>query len=231
MWCDDPADVTHEVTTRVALNNHFEIPPGAKNFLVDLQLDGFYRKSRLLSLAPHMHVRGKSFRLDVHGVDVDGRQRKETLLSVPHYDFNWQHWYQLQTPLQLDDVDVLRMQVSFDNSAQNPTNPDPQEYVTWGDQTWQEMAVAFFDIAHPRGKRRVVARQPKESPIDAEKRQRRIDEQVEKFLARLDRDGDGVVVRDETPDAFRRYGFRNVDRNRDGRLERSEIEAEAARRL
>ena len=225
VWFSDLDDVTHEVTTRVALNNHFEIPPGANNFTVDLQLDGFARESRLLSLTPHMHVRGKSFRLD-----VQQRKQTETLLLVPQYDFNWQHWYQLETPLELAKVDSLQMQVTFDNSAQNPTNPDPQEYVTWGDQTWQEMAVAFFDIAHPRGKPRVANRQPKKSTDDA-KRQQQIRDEVEKFLAQLDQDGDGVVVRDETPDAFRRFGFRRVDRDRNGRIERSEIEAEAARRL
>jgi peroxiredoxin len=225
IWFSDPDVVTHEVATRLALNQHFEIPPGAKNFNVDLQLNGFARDSRLLSLTPHMHLRGKSFRLDVHR---SGQQK--TLLSVPKYDFNWQHRYQLEKPLKLDKVDALQMRFVFDNSAENPTNPDPREYVTWGDQTWQEMAVAFFDISHPRGKPRVPARQQKESPRDAANRRRQIDSEVEKFLSRMDRDGDGVVVREETPSTFRRFGFNRFDHNRNGRLERSEIEAEAARR-
>ena len=227
VWFSDPSLVTHEVTTRVALNNHFEIPPGAKEFLVDVRLDGFARESRLLGLMPHMHLRGKSFQLDVR----DSKQ-KETLLSVPNYDFNWQHWYQLESPLALNKVEALEMRVSFDNSAENPTNPDPEEFVTWGDQTWQEMAVAFFDIAHPRDKPRVFARRPhKRTPQDEAQRRQRIEAEVERFLAQLDQDGDGVVIKEETPEAFRRYGFRRVDHNRDGRIERSEIEAEAARRL
>jgi len=227
VWFSDPNQVTHEVTTRVALNHHFEIPPGAKDFVVDVRLDGFARESRLLGAMPHMHLRGKSFRLEARN-----NNEHETLLSVPHYDFNWQHWYQLDTPLALDNVDALEMQVSFDNSPQNPTNPDPEEFVTWGDQTWQEMAVAFFDIAHPRDQPRVLARPARKKHSDDEAgRQRRIEEEVANFLTQLDRNGDGVVVRDETPEAFRRYGFRKIDHNRDGRLERSEIEAEAARRL
>ncbi len=227
VWFSDPSLVTHEVTTRVALNNHFEIPPGAKDYVVDVRLEGFARESRLLGAMPHMHLRGKSFRLDVRD-----RENKETLLSVPHYDFNWQHWYQLESPLALNNVDALEMQVSFDNSAENPTNPDAEEFVTWGDQTWQEMAVAFFDIAHPRDKPRVAARrQRKRTPQDELQRRQRIEDEVVEFLAQLDKDGDGVVIKDETPEAFRRFGFRRVDHNRDGRIERSEIEAEAARRL
>lgn len=227
VWFSEPGRVTHEVTTRVALNNHFEIPPGAKDFVVDVRLDGFARESRLLGAMPHMHLRGKSFQLDVRD-----SENKETLLSVPHYDFNWQHWYQLETPLALGNIDALEMQVSFDNSPSNPTNPDPEEFVTWGDQTWQEMAVAFFDIAHPRGKPHIIARpKNKKTPQDQAERQQRIEDEVAKFLAQLDRDGDGVIVKDETPEAFRRYGFRRIDHNRDDRIDRSEIEAEAARRL
>ncbi|MBW3599829.1 MAG: alkyl hydroperoxide reductase, partial [Planctomycetes bacterium] len=226
VWFADPDDVTHEVVTRVALNHHFEIPPGAGSHVVHLQLDDFARDGRLLSAMPHMHLRGKSFRMDVRR-----SEQSETILSVPAYDFNWQHWYQFQKPLALRNVDALEMEVVFDNSARNPTNPDPQEYVTWGDQTWQEMAVAFFDIAHPRGQPRMVEeRVARVTPLEDAKRQRRIAAETEKFLAQLDQDGDGVVVRDEAPDAFRRFGFQAVDHNDDGRLERSEIEAEAARR-
>jgi hypothetical protein len=153
-------------------------------------------------------------------------------LHVPHYDFNWQHWYQFETPLPLEGVDALEMEVRFDNSAQNPTNPGPGEYVTWGDQTWQEMAVAFFDVAHPRDKPRVfAARTTLENPRDAAVRRSRIQAETKKFLTQLDQDGDGVVVPDETPEAFRRFGFRRLDQNGDDRLDRSEIEAEAARRV
>ncbi len=226
VWFSDAAQVTHEVKTRVALNHHFEIPPGAKDHVVQLRLDKFDRQARLLGAMPHMHLRGRSFRLDARR-----GERAETLLLVPRYDFNWQHWYQFQQPLELDRVDALEMEVRFDNSAQNPTNPDPEEYVTWGDQTWQEMAVAFFDIAYPRAKPvedtgRVVT----VNPPDAAHR-RRVEQEADRFLAQLDKNRDGIVTREETPDAFRRFGFREMDQNGDGRLDRGEIEAAAARRL
>lgn len=230
IWFGEDADVTHEVTTRVAINQHFEIPPHASDHIVRLQLNNFARDSRLLGTTPHMHLRGKSFRLEVHRRGADEADT-ETLLHVPRYDFNWQHWYQLETPLALSEVESLRMEARFDNSQHNAANPGPDQYVTWGDQTWEEMAVAFFDIAHPRDTPRVVNREAAKSEFDQAERQRRIEKEVEIFLSKLDRNRDGVVVPEETPETFRRFGFRNIDRNRDGRIERSEIEAAAAQRF
>ncbi len=225
VWLADPAEVTHEVVTRVAVDNEFEIPPGSKNHTVDVRLDGFGPEARLLAAMPHMHLRGKSFWLESRS-----NQSAEKLLSVPHYDFNWQHWYRFESPLDLKTIDELKMQFTFDNSSGNPVNPAPNEYVTWGDQTGEEMAVAFFDVAYPIG---ASQRPPKKPRSDADRaaQRRHIQQSVDKFLADMDQDGDGIVTRDEAPVTFQRYGFRRMDRNRDGRLERSEIEAAAARRL
>ncbi len=227
VWFRDSSEVTHEVFTRVALNHEFEIPPDAEDHPVEIRLANFAQQSRLLGVMPHMHLRGKSFLLTArHGSE------RETLLSVPQYDFNWQHWYQFESPLALDDLDALEMTVRFDNSSGNPTNPAPDAYVTWGDQTWEEMAVAFFDVAHPRDVPLVIARASgDEHPEDPAARQRRIQQSADEFLKRMDRNGDGVVTRDEAPTAFRRFGFRKMDTNRDDRLDRSEIEAAAAQRL
>ncbi len=91
-----------------------------------------------------MHLRGRSFQLT--GKTSGG---SEILLQVPTYDFNWQHSYELTDPLPLRDFSDLEFEATFDNSADNPTNPDPSEFVTWGDQTWQEMAVTFLSVARP----------------------------------------------------------------------------------
>lgn len=227
VWFSDAADVTHEVTTRVAINHHFEIPPGADDHSVKISEQSFHRNSRLLSASPHMHLRGKSFRLTARRGD-----QVETLLHVPQYDFNWQHWYQFNSPPVLDDIDALDMEVRFDNSDANPSNPDPDQFVMWGDQTWEEMAVAFFDVSHPRGEPRVLAaREQQQTAEEAAERKVRLAAEVDRFLEQMDLDGDGVIVRDEAPDAFRRFGFRMLDANDDSRLDRSEIEAAAARRL
>lgn len=227
VWFIDEAEVTHEVTTRVALNHDFEIPPGAGEHLVDFRMRRFARGSRLLGASPHMHLRGKSFRLEARR-----GEQLETLLHVPEYDFNWQHLYGFAKPIPLDDVSALEMQVAFDNSADNPTNPDPNQYVTWGDQTWQEMAVAFFDVAHPRGEPRVIVRHDSDEDVEIEEQiQARVDELTDKFLAEMDTDDDGIVLKEEVPDGFRMNAFRRFDRNGDDELDRSEIEIQARARL
>jgi len=227
VWFADDEKVTHEVSTRVVLDNNFEIPPGAENHIVNMKMTGFVRESRLLSLTPHMHLRGKSFQLDIE----DANQTK-TRLSVPRYDFNWQHWYQLKTPIRLDEVRSMKMKVGFDNSANNPTNPDAREFVTWGDQTWQEMAVAFFDIAYPRDSPRIyVSHKKPPNSTELAAKQKRIDKAVDDFFKLLDKNGDGIILEDETPDAFRRYGFWRLDHNHNNQLERQEIARAAERRL
>lgn len=227
VWFADPDDITHEVYTNLAVNHEFEIPPNAENYLVHMQADSFPPNSRLMGATPHMHLRGRSFEMTA----LPASGGPEMLLRVPHYDFNWQHWYAFAEPIDLDKIESLEMSVMFDNSGQNPANPNPQDYVTWGDQTWEEMAIAFFDIAIPRGGRRSAI--PKETLPSAEEmsqRNQRIETEVEMFLSEMDADLDGFVQRDETPVLFRRFGFKKLDRNGDSVLDRAEIRQSAADR-
>ncbi len=149
---------------------------------------------------------------------------------MPRYDFNWQHVYELTTPLSLADVDALKFSVVFDNSAANPFNPDPAQHVTWGDQTWEEMAVAFFEVAVPRNSQGDATKDQgvvHDSSSRAE--QEAVVRRVREFLERFDRNQDGVVERLETPLSFRRFGFYRFDLNGDERLTREEIEQASAR--
>ena len=219
VWLADEDSVTHEVTTQVAIESEFEIPPRAKDFVVRMSETSFPPESRLLGITPHMHLRGQSFRLMAKR--SDGSERP--LLSVPAYDFNWQHWYSFAEPVDLSKISSLEMEVVFDNSTKNPVNPQPDDYVSWGDQTWEEMAVAFYDVARPLSApyRRI------EPEYSEEKKQRwreRVEHHVDKFMDDMDRNHDGLVRREEVPNAFRRYGFRRMDGNSDGVLDRQEIE-------
>ena len=90
---------------------------------------------RLVSLRPHMHLRGKAFRYDL--LKADGT--KETLLEVPRYDFNWQLRYELKEPLVFANRSRIEVTGWFDNSADNPANPNPEATVRWGEQTDDEM--------------------------------------------------------------------------------------------
>jgi hypothetical protein len=123
-----------------AINFSFRIPPGAPNHEVTAS---FVAKEdiRLTSLMPHMHVRGKDFKYTV--TFPDGRS--EVLLSVPRYDFNWQLAYSLQDPLLLPKGSRIDCVAHYDNSPNNKWNPDPTKEVRWGDQTWEEMMIGWFN--------------------------------------------------------------------------------------
>jgi hypothetical protein len=128
------------------LNNHaLLIPPGADDFRVEVR-GTLPNDATLLSLFPHMHLRGKRFEYDI--VHNDGSV--ETLLRV-NYHFHWQLSYKLAEPRELKAGTKLRAVAWYDNSRNNPHNPDPEKLVTWGDQTSQEMMVGFFDVAVPAG--------------------------------------------------------------------------------
>jgi hypothetical protein len=128
------------------LNNHaLIIPPGADDFRVEVQ-GTLPNDATLLSLFPHMHLRGKRFEYDV--VHDDGSV--EPLLRV-NYHFHWQLSYKLAEPRPLKAGTKLRAVAWYDNSRNNPHNPDPEKTVTWGDQTSEEMMVGFFDVAIPAG--------------------------------------------------------------------------------
>ncbi|MEM0926460.1 MAG: redoxin domain-containing protein, partial [Planctomycetota bacterium] len=224
IWFADEKTVTDQVTTHVALNHEFEIPPGESDFRVTLSSDSFPHDGMLLGITPHMHFRGKSFRLFAKPKANEESRQPQEWLRVPHYDFNWQHWYAFSQPKSLQEIESLEMSVGFDNSMGNPFNPDPEEFVSWGDQTWEEMAVAFYDIATPLGSplyRRPTLARPSDQQL-AERRERG-EAMADQFFAEMDLNGDGVVQRDETPDTFRAFGFYRLDLNRDRRITRSEV--------
>ncbi len=100
---------------------------------------------RLVSVQPHMHRRGKS--MQVRAVYPNGQTR--LLVNVPQYDFNWQTTYVLRDPLLLPAGTRLESVAHFDNSINNPSNPDPSVLVRWGDMTTDEMHIAFLELAMP----------------------------------------------------------------------------------
>jgi len=225
--------VTHEVFTMAALNQDFEIPPGAANHSVLADLRRKPEGAVLLAVSPHMHLRGKSFQL----LSLESRDTEagETLLSVPRYDFNWQHTYIFAEPQPLANLKEVCCRVTFDNSPENPFNPDPSQWVTWGDQTWEEMAVAFFEVAVPRfpgenssgtaSKPTNVSSSPKAANPEelASKRQKFVDE----FFLKLDANKNGIVELLETPLSVRRFGFSKFDQDRDNKITRTEVEQSA----
>jgi len=123
-------------------NDHFLIPAGEKDFRVTAW-GSIPNDALLLSFFPHMHLRGKSFLFALN----EPNKGLRTLLYVLNYDFFWQLSYRLTTPIPLKKGMSLECWGTFDNSANNPRNPDPSADVTYGQQSWEEMMIGFFDVA------------------------------------------------------------------------------------
>jgi len=129
------------VNTKAAFDIKFVIPPGAPNYEVK-SIYEFEQDSHIVSLMPHMHLRGKD--IVYRAVYPDGRS--EILLSVPRYNFNWQVYYYPTKPLAVPKGTRIEAVAHYDNSIKNLRNPDPTKAVRFGEQTWDEMMNAFFDF-------------------------------------------------------------------------------------
>lgn len=138
VFADEPPK--HEIQIGAVATTRFEIPPGAEHHEV-VATTRFRSPATILGFSPHMHLRGKAFRYDLEYPDG----RVETLIEIPHYDFDWQTMYRLITPLEVPAGAVLRATAHYDNSSNNPTNPDPTKRVGFGEQTWDEMMIGYFE--------------------------------------------------------------------------------------
>lgn len=130
------------VLMMAAANIRFVIPPGDPDAIVEARVK-LYREATLVSLLPHMHLRGKSF--EFRAIYPNGE--KETLLSVPRYDFDWQLSYYLDRPKRMPAGTIIEGMAHFDNSPNNPRNPDSSRAVRFGDQNWDEMMIGYFEAA------------------------------------------------------------------------------------
>jgi type 1 glutamine amidotransferase len=132
------------VLTLSATNGKFKIPPGDPDYRVDAAFE-VGAAVKLASLHPHMHGRGKDFEYRI----VYPTGGTQTILRVPRYNWHWQLWYNLAEPLVLPKGARIECTAHFDNSPNNPDNLDPSKEVTWGDQSWDEMMVGFFNLEFP----------------------------------------------------------------------------------
>ena len=144
--------------------------------------------ARIYSFAPHMHWRGKDYRYEV--IYLDGK--RETLLSVPRWDFNWQSVYRFKEPIKLPKGSKLHAVAHWDNSANNPLNPDPSQVVRFGLQSWEEMMVGFVGYTWERPE---TAAELAKNPLS----------QADVFFDRLDVNGDDFITADEIPSRLRPF--------------------------
>lgn len=166
-------------------NMGFEVPPGAQHHKAETVFR-VRADARLVSLTPHMHWRGKDYRCEV--IYPDGK--RETLLSVPRWDFNWQNTYRFAEPVKLPKGSRLHAVAHWDNSSLNPLNPDPAKAVRFGLQTWDEMLVGFAAYVWERPE--TAAELAKNPPSMAEQ-----------IFDRIDTNADDQITEDEIPAQFR----------------------------
>jgi hypothetical protein len=137
-----PGPPAKRVMTLQMGEDHLDIPPGERD--TRYSVSGVLpNDALLLSLFPHMHLRGSAFEFEIAGE----HGQFEPLLYVKPYDFYWQLRYELKTPRPLRAGTRLRWTGHFDNSPGNPRNPDPSAEVYWGEQSTDEMMIGFFDVA------------------------------------------------------------------------------------
>jgi hypothetical protein len=209
----------HEVKVAGIANARIRIPPGAGNHqeVASLRLPF---DVQILGFLPHMHLRGKAARYEA--LTADGT---EVLLDIPRYDFNWQLLYQLAEPRTLRQGDTIRFTCWFDNSENNPANPDPSKTVRWGPQTEDEMHLGYVEYIVPGATpgEGVTGTSPSGGSTESRSHVRG------GLFHRLDVNGDGNVTRDEVrqvlPGSTNAAGpiFDRLDQDRDGKIDKAEF--------
>lgn len=215
----DPDKVTHEIVTTSAVQPRLNIPPGKPDFKTFASSPAFPADATLLSMSPHMHVRGKSYRYELETPDG-----KETILDIPAYDFNWQTTYALAEPLRVPAGSKFLCTAIFDNSEGNPGNPAPKEWVHWGDQTWDEMMIGYYHYSVPLTEKLGTGNGKEGRELSRRERAAALIRNANrlKVFDRIDRDGDGKLAREDTPKTLLSV-FKQLDANKDDTLTRDEV--------
>jgi Ca2+-binding EF-hand superfamily protein/mono/diheme cytochrome c family protein/peroxiredoxin len=217
----------HEVRVAGIANPTFRIPAGAANHPVVGSIRNLPVDVQILAFLPHMHLRGKAARYELLS---NGETR--TMLDIPRYDFNWQLLYRYAEPVSLKAGDTLQFTAWYDNSSDNPANPDPEKEIRWGPQTTDEMHLGYVEFIVPGAK-------PGEAnPLAPRNRirgairgalgsgQRNMGDAL---FRQLDTDGDGNVSRDEVKARFDNNPaasttiFDRLDTDQNGQLSQQEL--------
>lgn len=139
VFWDKGAEIDHVIATESLGSFRFNIPAGAENY-ADSTTYTFPEDTLIVSYNPHMHLRGKSAKYTL--TYPDGTT--EVALDVPRYDFNWQITYTYSEPKRVPKGTTIRYDAAWDNSTNNPANPDPTRDVQWGRPTTDEMMFGWM---------------------------------------------------------------------------------------
>ena len=139
-------ELEKEVITIPVTNTGLRIPPGAGHHAENAHYL-FDRDVQILAFSPHMHVRGKAMSYELTYPDGS----KEMLLDVPKYDYNWQWLYYPTKPVDIPAGSRLDVTAVWDNSVENPANPDPTKEIIYRGDTFSEMFNGFIEIVQKDG--------------------------------------------------------------------------------
>ncbi|MEM7361001.1 MAG: redoxin domain-containing protein [Pseudomonadota bacterium] len=199
----------------VLVNTDIRIPANAERHEEHAYFD-FWEDAIIYALFPHSHYRGRSSTFEL--VYPDGN--KETLLSVPNYDFNWQRTYSLLEPKEVPAGTRMIHRTIYDNSSKNRGNPDPSSDITWGLQSEEEMLYGSMSFSW--------AKETTSAPIHRPGLTR-----ISQIMGSWDRDIDGRVTQAELPDDVSpraRDNLLKFDKDADGGLNMAEF-AEFMKRM
>lgn len=208
-----PAMVMHN---SVIIDNTIVIPPNERHHVEVAYLE-FPHDAVLYSAFPHAHYRAASSDLWIQY--PDGKQK--LLLSLPRYDFNWQRDYTFAEPINVPAGSKLIAHYVYDNSKRNPSNPDPNKTVAWGDQSWDEMLFTRiryrwagetsdrpneYDKELTAGRLMGMLDDNLDGKVEKSELKGRIGEKVSQYFGLLDRNHDGVLDKTELAEVQKRMG-------------------------
>ncbi|VTR98036.1 EF-hand domain-containing protein [Tuwongella immobilis] len=215
------ADKTPEYEVMVAgvSNTGIRIPPNAGNH-PEIASRDFPMNATITGFLPHMHLRGKAFRYEI----IPPGKSPQTVLDIPRYDFNWQLYYRLASPMAVSIGTTVKATGWFDNSAKNPANPDPGKTVFWGPQTVDEMMLGYVEFLVPVDTTDAAKLKPSDADADAGVLFKRVDanqdgsinrEEFDSFVRQLPKFKDN-------PEAMAKL-FQRLDTNQDQKISPAEL--------
>lgn len=198
----------HVLRHYAIINPEISIPPGDNEHWESAYFR-FRDDAVIYSIFPHAHYRGASSKFKLKYPDG----KEELILSVPNYDFNWQRYFQLEEPIHVPAGTFLVHDTAWDNSANNPYNPDPSKEIRWGLQSWEEMLYGGVSYRY------------KNIGIDTPENEL-IQYRADLAMGYMDSNQDGKLVMDELPEQMRKrlaVAFTWLDANQSGGLETDEL--------